>query len=1564
MSSRLAPRRLIALATAVAVGASLLVVAATPATAADPCGTGGNPVACENSKPGADPSEWEIDGAGDEGIQGFSTDISVNVGSTVGFKIKTTARAYTIDIYRTGYYGGLGARKIASVTPSATLPQSQPQCVTDATTEIYDCGNWALSASWAVPSTAVSGVYIARLHVPATDDESHITFIVRNDASTSAVVFQTSDPTWHAYNAYGGSNFYQGAANGRAYKLSYNRPFATRGGITQRDFYFGSEYPMVRFLERNGYDVSYIAGVDSDRRGALLKNHKVFLSVGHDEYWSGAQRANVEAARDAGVNLAFFSGNEVYWRTRYENSVAGASTAYRTLVSYKETWSNAKIDPSPQWTGTWRDPRLAATTAGAGRPENGLTGTLYKSNYSDLPVTVSAVEGKFRLWRGTSLASLATGATAALAPHTVGYESNEDIDNGARPPGLIRLSTTVGAVPEYLQDYGNTVTPGTTTHHTTTYRAPSGALVFSAGSIQWSWGLDETHDGDGAAADPRMQQATVNLLADMSAQPATLMSGLVVATKSTDTTAPTATITAPTAGAAIANGTSVTVTGTAADVGGRVAGVEVSTDGGTSWHPATGQTSWTYTYIQTGLGQTPVVARAIDDSANIGVGVTRTLGVACPCSIFGSQVPTVQDSDDPSGVELGLTFTATQSGYVTGVRFFKSAKNTGTHVGSLWSSTGQLLSQVTFSGESASGWQQALFPAAVPVTAGTSYVVSYNAPAGHYAVESDAFWSGGRLAPPLEVKGGFGQPSPGVFGWGGRVPDQRWGSSNYFVDVVFSDLNTSPLTLVARSPLPGSSSVPVGTAVSATFSRDFDAGTLTMTVRAGGVAVAGATAFQAATRVATFTPTAPLAAGTTYDVSVAATVGGAGITGGSTWSFRTAAPPQEPGATFASLYDETFVPDVVEAADTAAVTLGTRFRTTDPGVVTALRFYKGQGNGGAHVGALWEVGRAQPLATVTFSDESTQGWQSAQLSTPVRLVPGGEYIASYRTTVGRYSISLGGFGSEGFTRGPLVGISGQYSYGDGYPGAGSAWSYLADLVFKRDAAPLVVTAQSPAASEPGATTTTEVSVTLSTALRTGARLALSTADGPVAGTSSLSADGRKLRFTPAAALANGTTFTAVASGLESVDGAALADYSWTFTTVGDGGCPCTLFAGQTPAIAAVGNDDASVELGMAFAPRQDGQITAVRFYKGAGNSGTHTGTLWSSAGVALRTVTYTNETTTGWQTAYFGSPLDVTAGTTYVVSYLAPNGHYAATGHGFDQAVTTEQLTASAVGNGRYRYGGGFPTGTWEQTNYFVDVVFAPAPPRAAAVSATTPAAGATRVPLAATVSATLTRVPDAGAPVLTLTTPGGPVAGTTTWDASARTITFRPSAALPPATVVSAVVAVAGQPLDGGSWSFTTVAPSVTVSFWSDSDIPAVDAWDDPGPLQVGTRFTTSAAGSVTAIRFFKGASNTGTHVVKLWGPDRRLLSEAPSLGESASGWQTVLLPEPIELTPGQAYTVAYQSSGGRYAVDPGALAAPRTVGPLTTIEGAYVYGNGSDFPAGGSSASYGVDLVFVTTG
>jgi hypothetical protein len=153
---------------------------------------------------------------------------------------------------------------------------------------------------------------------------SPIIFVVPDDASRSAVLFQTADPTWVAFNRYGGSSLYGsylrnvggggggGAAGSpdnprtRAYIVSYNRPLDNRSFAVGNQF-FNGEYPAVAWLERNGYDVSYSAGVDSDRRGERIKDHKIFVSAGHDTYWSAAQRANIESARDAGVNLAFLA---------------------------------------------------------------------------------------------------------------------------------------------------------------------------------------------------------------------------------------------------------------------------------------------------------------------------------------------------------------------------------------------------------------------------------------------------------------------------------------------------------------------------------------------------------------------------------------------------------------------------------------------------------------------------------------------------------------------------------------------------------------------------------------------------------------------------------------------------------------------------------------------------------------------------------------------------------------------------------------------------------------------------------------------------------------------------------------------------------------------------------------------------------------------------------------------------------------------------------------------------------------------------------------------------------
>src|SRR5215510_2040211 len=822
----------------------LFFVDARPAAAAGPCGPPMTSViACENTKPGDPAADWQVSGAGDSTIQGFATQMSVTPGQTVSFKINTPSTRYHIDILRVGWYQGMGATKVVSgMQPTATLPQSQPTCKNDtAPTGLIDCGNWAVSASWAVPSTAVSGLYLAHLKRDdtTTGNGSLIPFVVRNDTSHSDILFQTADETWQAYNTWpsttNGNSLYQcggsGAANPNcpplshatytgASKVSYNRPWQSgaddSGG---RSWFMYAEDNMIRFLEENGYDVSYTSGLDMSQPGAasIIEQHKIFLTAGHDEYWTGQQRANVTAARDAGVNMAFFTGNEVFWKTRLEPSIDGSNTPNRTLVTYKETHYDAPVDPQdpPTWTGAWADPRFSPPGDG-GQPQNALTGQLFVVNSGTTDITVPSAYSKLRFWRGTRVASLTSGQSTALdqGVGTLGYEWDVDTDNGFRPPGLMDMSSTTSNSAEIFTDYGSSTKPNSTaTHHLTLYRAASGALVFGAGTVQWSWGLD---NGAGTGnTDTAMQQATVNLFADMgNVQPATLMAGLTPATSSTDTTPPASAITSPAQGATLSNGSAVTISGTATDAGGGVvAGVEVSTDGGSTWHPVTTMSAantsvtWTYNWVAHGSPTATIKARAVDDSGNLqtpGPGIT--VSMSCPCSIWGpAATPRTIDSGDPAAVNVGVKFQADTFGYVTGVRFYKASTNTGTHIGSLWSSTGQLLASATFSGETASGWQQVNFSQPVQINKNTTYIASYFAPRGHYSADGSYFYTTPPLgtnptitnvdSPPLHALRNTNGVVNGVFTYASSsaFPTSTTDATNYYVDPVFTAQSfTSP----------------------------------------------------------------------------------------------------------------------------------------------------------------------------------------------------------------------------------------------------------------------------------------------------------------------------------------------------------------------------------------------------------------------------------------------------------------------------------------------------------------------------------------------------------------------------------------------------------------------------------------------------------------------------------------------------------------------------------------------------------------------------------------------------
>jgi VCBS repeat-containing protein len=792
-----------------ATGAVLQVTAASDnQTATTTFSDSPNKIVSENLKTGTPQSVWAIHGSianqGDSQIEGFATQISTNAGQTVSFKIDTASSGYTLDIYRLGYYGGNGAHLITTMHHSGA--DNQPNPIFNSATRTVDAGNWSVTDSWAIPSTAVSGVYFAKLTTDSGNLQNMIPFIVRNDGTTSDMLFQTSDTTWEAYNPWGAYNLYQGPSGSnsdRAYAVSYNRPIAmnsTNNLAGPQDFLFGEEYAAIYWLEQNGYDLSYISGIDAATNAALLLNTKSYIDVGHDEYWSQSQYANVKAAADAGVNLAFLSGNQTYWDIELAPSLDASATPNRTIIEYKDIWSGAQLDPngtSNGGAGLFRDP-----VYGPGTPENALSGTIFTvDDFGSLDnISIPASMSQLRFWANTSIASGNGGTLTRL----LGYEWDSDLDNGFRPAGLIDLSSTTRNVSTLLLDNGATTGSGTATHSLTLYRdTTSGALVFGAGTVMWSWGLSNQYapyHGLTAPVSSAVQQSMVNLFADMGVSPQTLQASLALAQASSDHTSPTAVITSPTSGSSVSQGQTVTITGTAADVGGRVAGIEVSTDGGATWHPAAGTTNWSYTWTASGPGTHVIEARATDDSVNLqsspatlSVNVT---GSTTP-SLFASNTPAQTNLNDGSPLEVGVKFQSSVAGQITALKFYRSSGDTGLDLLDLWTSTGTGLASVTFTNTAASGWQTVNLSTPVSIAANTTYIASYHTNGFYVATDNfftTAFTSGVLTAPSTTTAGGNGVYAYGGSSTIGIFPSNTFGAANYWADVVFasSASNTAP----------------------------------------------------------------------------------------------------------------------------------------------------------------------------------------------------------------------------------------------------------------------------------------------------------------------------------------------------------------------------------------------------------------------------------------------------------------------------------------------------------------------------------------------------------------------------------------------------------------------------------------------------------------------------------------------------------------------------------------------------------------------------------------------------
>jgi 3-polyprenyl-4-hydroxybenzoate decarboxylase len=983
---------------------------------------------------------------------------------------------------------------------------------------------------------------------------------------------------------------------------------------------------------------------------------------------------------------------------------------------------------------------------------------------------------------------------------------------------------------------------------------------------------------------------------------------------------------------------------------------------------------------------------------------------ACPCSIWTLSTTPGANGNEASALELGVKFRADSNGYITGLRFYKYAQNTGTHIGNLWSSTGTLLGTVTFANESASGWQQATFPSPIAIAAATTYVASYHTDTGFYAATNNGFSTGVDTA-PLHALSDAAAGGNGVYRYGSSgFPTQTYQAGNYWVDVVFAfnlAPDTTPPTVTAVTPTANATGVSVGTTVTATFSEAMDAATVTsstMTLRNGATTVSATVA--SANGVATLTPGAALASSTTYTVTVKGGTSGVKDVAGNplaadlTWSFTTAAPVVCP----CSIWTLTTTPGA-NSNDAGALELGLKFRADSNGYITGLRFYKYAQNTGTHIGNLWSAAGAL-LGTVTFANESASGWQQAAFPSPIAITAATTYVASYHTNTGYYAATNNGLSTSVDTA-PLHALSDAAAGGNGLYRYGSAsafpnqtyqaGNYWVDVVFSPnlapDTTPPTVTTVTPTANATGVAVGTTVTAAFSEAMDAATITAttVSLRNGATQVSATVAYASGVATLTPSAALASSTTYTVTVkggtSGVKDVAGNALAaDLTWSFTTAAPVVCPCSIWT-LTTTPGANSNDVGALELGLKFRADSNGYITGLRFYKYAQNTGTHIGNLWSSTGTLLGTVTFANESASGWQQAAFPSPIAITAATTYVASYHTNTGYYAATNNGLSTSVDTAPLhalsDAAAGGNGLYRYSSAsaFPAQTYQAGNYWVDVVFSPnlapdtTPPT---ITSTAPATNATGVSVGTTVTATFSETMDAAtvtSSTMTLRNGATPVSATV---ASANGVaTLTPVAPLAGSTTYSVTVKggasgvkdLAGNPLAADlTWSFTTAAGVVCpCSIWTLTTTPGANS-NEASALELGLKFRADTNGFITGLRFYKYAQNTGTHIGNLWSAAGALLGTVTFANESASGWQQATFTAPIAIVAATTYVASYHTNTGFYAATNNGLGTGVDTAPLHALSdaaaggnGLYRYGSASAFPAQSYQAgNYWVDVVF----
>ncbi|MCB0715828.1 MAG: DUF4082 domain-containing protein [Chitinophagaceae bacterium] len=1651
-----------------------------------------NPIVTENALPGNPSTEWDISGAGDLTIQGFADGLSVNKGNTIDFKINVDDGAnFNIKIYRLGYYQGNGARLITDLGNFSGIIQPAP--ITDVANGLVDCGNWSVAASWAVPATAVSGVYIARLTRLIGGGASHIIFIVRDDASTADLLFQTSDGTWQAYNAYGGNSLYVGNTSypgGHATKVSYNRPFITRSGgggsASSEDWIFNAEYPMIRWLERNGYNLSYATSIDVTRNANLLQNHKVYMSVGHDEYWSKEQRNNIEAARNNGKHLAFFCGNEVYWKTRWENSIDGTNTPYRTLVCYKEgtmgeNVCGSKCDPSAEWTGLWRDGCAPDYPANDGcLPENALSGQISWVGAGDA-IQVPATFKNLRFWRNTSIASLSVGQTATLSENTLGYEIDWEQDNGKYPSGRITLSST---------------NIGGKTHKVSLYKHSSGAWVFGAGTVQWSWGLDSHHDRGVSVEDINIQQATVNLFADMDVQPGSLQIGLVPATASTDNIAPVSVINSPVNTNTVFNGLPVTITGTSSD-GNTVAGVEVSLDGGLNWQPAAGTTNWSYTWTPNATGTFTIKCRSFDDSGNMEIAgnapssnaiTINVINLSAPENGPGGPVLVISNLAKPFSrypVEIlraeainefeALDITAvtnaildnydvvvlgemnlsaptvtmltdwvhqggtlitlrpdsqlssllgiTPTGGTISDKYILVNTVTGPGVGivnqtiqfhgtaDLYNLNGATSLATFYSDANTSTIYPAITSNAVGANGGSAVAFFYDlAKSVVYTRQGNPAWAG-------DERDGTAPIRPNDLFFGNKVgdPQSDWVDFDK-IAIPQADEQMHLLTNIIiqnnlhKKPLPRFWFLPrrLKAAVVMTGDDHANNGTtprfnqyLSLSPSNTATAVADWTAIRG---------TSYIYPNTSMSSAEASTFEGQGFeialhvnTGCNDWTptslqndiasqsadLFSAFPgisPLTTSRTHCIAWSDWASQPEIEAANGIRLDVNYYYWPGSwvqnrPGMFTGsgmpMRFAKLDGSLIDCYQVVTQMTDESNITYTTFCNalldkaigpEGYYGVFCANMHTDNAISEGSDAIIASALARqipvisakqmlnwldGRNNSSFSSItwdGSQlGFT---ITDNTGLQQLNAMLPLLSSSGSLISikkenvpvDFTVETikgiayaffDASSGNYTADYVVCTPPTATIVSNTPICVGEPIN----LVLQSATGQP----------------PFDLQVNGMTYDDVSVGQ-------------TFATINTN--EISIYANTGSPDLPAAQDQPSIEVGVKFRSSAYGYITGIRFYKGAANTGTHIGTLWSNAGVALATATFTNESTSGWQEVRFASPVAIQPNTTYIASYFSPNGYYAYTGNYFNNGnASNGPLTLLSSGvdgsNGVFNFpGAGFPTLSYNSANYWVDILFSEI------------------LPATTSLNYTLTNISDNN------------YCSNSGANLSTATVTMNP---LPNGILSSNSFACGGKPINlvftsttgtgpfslvingntynnitsGVEFNSNIIAPATTpISIWNNSTTGGEPTVSDNDAVELGVKFRSTIAGTVSGVRFYKRTQqpNGATYTGRLWKIDGTLLGTCTFTSITNSGWQQANFASPISIDANTTYIVSYHTPNGEYAYTPGAFSSSGvTNGPLTALQsgvdgpnGVFKYGAGGVFPDQSfNDANYWVDIV-----